>query len=106
MVSLFPVRPPQSKASKANKARRSFLAGSAAATAAFVAARARAQVTTGNPAQLTPSVCTTVPDTPTVERPPPQQASHVFGAPEAELAFRNHGMHAASAWRSSRRSPI
>ena len=74
--------------------RRGFLAGGAAAMAAYAAARARAQVTTGNPSQQTPSVCTTVPDTPTVERPAPQQASHVFSAPETELAFRNHGMHA------------
>jgi DMSO/TMAO reductase YedYZ molybdopterin-dependent catalytic subunit len=62
--------------------------------AAFAAARGHAQVTTGNPATRTPPDCTTVPDTPTAERPKPQQASHVFSAPETELAFRCHGMHA------------
>jgi DMSO/TMAO reductase YedYZ molybdopterin-dependent catalytic subunit len=62
--------------------------------AAFAAARSSAQVTTGNPAQRTPAECTTVPDTPTFERPKPQQASHVFSAVETELAFRNHGTHA------------
>src|SRR4051794_15199163 len=38
--------------------------------------------------------CTTVPDTPTAERPDPQKNWRVFSAPETELAFRNHGMQA------------
>ena len=74
--------------------RRRFLASGSAAIAAFVAAKAKGQVTTGNPLQVTPPVCTTVADTPAVERPDPQHSSHVFSAPETELAFRNHGMHA------------
>ncbi|MGQ0713058.1 MAG: TonB-dependent receptor domain-containing protein [Gemmatimonadaceae bacterium] len=38
--------------------------------------------------------CTTVPDTPTAQRPDPQENWRVFSAPETVLAFRNHGMHA------------
>lgn len=74
--------------------RRRFLLGSTAGAAAVIAGRATAQVTTGNPAQITPTECTAVPDTPTPVRPDPQQASHVFSAPETVLAFRNHGMQA------------
>ena len=75
--------------------RRRFLAGSAAAAAAaFTTSRGSAQLTTGNPLQNAPSGCTTVPDTPTPARPPPQDASRVFSAAETTLAFRNHGMQA------------
>jgi DMSO/TMAO reductase YedYZ molybdopterin-dependent catalytic subunit len=74
--------------------RRQFIIKSTAAAAALVAGRTSAQVTTGNPLQQTPSACTTVTDLPTPLRPGPQDASHVFSAPETVLAFRNHGMQA------------
>lgn len=74
--------------------RRRFMLRGTAAAAAVLAGRASAQVTTGNPAQVTPPVCTGVADTPTPARPDPQEASHVFSAPETILAFRNHGMQA------------
>lgn len=38
--------------------------------------------------------CATVSDTPTAERPPPQEAWRDFSASEVELAFRCHGMQA------------
>lgn len=38
--------------------------------------------------------CTTVPDSPTAQRPDPQENWRVFSAPETALAFRNHGMQA------------
>lgn len=38
--------------------------------------------------------CATVSDTPTAERPPPQQDWRDFSASEVELAFRCHGMQA------------
>lgn len=38
--------------------------------------------------------CTTIPDTPTVERPEPQANWRDFSAVETTLAFRNHGMQA------------
>jgi sulfane dehydrogenase subunit SoxC len=79
MESLSKARPP------ASAGRRRLLAGSAGVIAAGLAARARARA---GPA------CTTVPESPTVERPPPQRAADVFSTPETELAFRNHGMHA------------
>ncbi|WP_167772541.1 sulfite oxidase [Ramlibacter henchirensis] len=79
----------------ATPGRRQFLATSAAATAAALTApRAAGQLTTGNPLQVKPANCTTVPDTPTPARPDPQNASRVFSAAETVLAFRNHGMQA------------
>ena len=79
----------------ARSGRRQFLATSAAATAAaFTAPKAVSQLTTGNPLQVAPGNCTTVPDTPTPARPDPQNASRVFSAAETVLAFRCHGMQA------------
>jgi sulfane dehydrogenase subunit SoxC len=90
---LKPSDPAQLPVEPDSHGRRSFLAsGAAAAAAAFAASRASAQLTTGNPLQVTPANCTTVPDTPTPARPDPQNASSVFSAGESVLAFRNHGM--------------
>jgi len=81
--------------SPSRSGRRRFLATGAAATAAaFTVPRAASQLTTGNPLQVAPANCTTVPDTPTPARPDPQNASRVFSAAETVLAFRNHGMQA------------
>jgi sulfane dehydrogenase subunit SoxC len=65
--------------------RRRILAESVAVITAGLAARVDARAV---------PACTTVPDTPTAERPPPQPMADVFSTPETELAFRNHGMHA------------
>ena len=83
MESLAKARAP------ASAGRRRMLAGSGAVIAAGLVARgnARAEARAG-------LACTTVPDTPTVERPLPQVVADVFSTPETELAFRNHGMHA------------
>lgn len=78
----------------ASAGRRRMLAGSGAVIAAGLAARARATAAPAAAGHTGPSACTTVPDTPTVERPPPQVVADVFSTPETELAFRNHGMHA------------
>nr|AGU10638.1 Oxidoreductase molybdopterin binding domain [uncultured organism] len=78
----------------ASAGRRRILAGSGAVIAAGLAARARATAAPAAAGHTGPSACTTVPDTPTVERPPPQVVADVFSTLETELAFRNHGMHA------------
>ena len=80
--------------SPASLFRRRFMVANTAVAAAVVSSRAKAQVTTGSPAQLTPPECTSVPNTPTPVRPDPQQASQVFSAPETVLAFRKHGIQA------------
>jgi DMSO/TMAO reductase YedYZ molybdopterin-dependent catalytic subunit len=93
-VQLDSVAEPPTPVSEQPSSRRRFMLRSTAAAAAVISGRASTQVTTGNPRQITPPVCTNVPDTPTPVRPDPQEASHVFSAPETVLAFRNHGMQA------------
>ncbi|MGJ9420581.1 sulfite oxidase [Massilia sp. CMS3.1] len=74
--------------------RRRFMLTSTAGVVAFMGRGASAQVTTGNPAQVSPKNCTTVTLEPTAERVPPQEASSGFSGAETILAFRNHGMQA------------
>ena len=74
--------------------RRRFMLTSTAGVVALMGRGASAQITTGNPAQVTPKNCTTVTLDPTAERLPPQEASGVFSGAETVLAFRNHGMQA------------
>lgn len=76
----------------ARLSRRGFLASSVAA-AALTAVPGKANASTSGSADELPP-CTTVPSLPTAERPDPQQNWRVFSAPEAQLAFRNHGMQA------------
>ena len=68
--------------------RRGFMAWGAVAATALTAfgQRPNGDASTG--------VCTTIPDTPTVARPDPQENWRDFSAAETSLAFRNHGMHA------------
>lgn len=82
------------KQARLSPKRRRFMLTSTAGVVALMGQRASAQITTGNPAQVTPKNCTTVTLDPTAERLPPQEASGVFSGAETVLAFRNHGMHA------------
>lgn len=68
--------------------RRGFMALSAVAATALTGLRK------GAGAAATTGMCTTIPDTPTVARPDPQENWRDFSAAETTLAFRNHGMHA------------
>lgn len=72
--------------------RRGFILSSAAATLAVISDTP--QDAAANKVQSTAAPCTTVPDTPTAERPEPQENWRVFSAAETALAFRNHGMQA------------
>ncbi len=75
--------------------RRKFVAvGGAAATTMLASGCAPAAAAMRPAAPVPDAPCTTVPDTPTAQRPDPQENWRVFSAPETELAFRNHGIHA------------
>lgn len=68
--------------------RRGFMAMGAVAATALTGRRERPS------SSETTGMCTTIPDTPTVARPDPQENWRDFSAAETTLAFRNHGMHA------------
>ncbi len=68
--------------------RRGFVAMGAVAATALTGLREH-----GSPSDVT-GACTTIPDTPTAERPEPQANWRDFSAAETTLAFRNHGMQA------------
>lgn len=68
--------------------RRGFMAMGAVAATALTGLREHRSATE------TTGACTSIPDTPTVARPDPQENWRDFSAAETTLAFRNHGMHA------------
>ena len=74
--------------------RRRFVAMSALAATTLSGVHALGATPTEHVSNEALGACTTVPDTPTVERPEPQTNWRDFSAAETTLAFRNHGMHA------------
>ena len=81
-----------SSAQKTPVSRRRFVALSAVAATAVSGLRLSGLTDDKSTASAVDGACTTIPDTPTAERPEPQENWRDFSAAETTLAFRNHGL--------------